>query len=81
MIELSTNTAMMLYLVLTLGFVLGIWIYNQYFSKRKKISIAARELLVCEYCHCAYLEELGKPVTQCPQCHSYNKSNKYRSLE
>lgn len=78
MIELTTNTAMMLYLVLTLGCVLGIWIYHHYFSKRKKISLAARELLVCEYCHFAYLEELSKPVNQCPQCHSFNKSNTFR---
>jgi len=78
MIELSTNTACMLYLGLTLAIVFGIWTYNHYNSRQQKIVIAEQELLVCEYCHFAYLGDLGKPLTQCPQCHSFNKSNRYR---
>lgn len=72
MIEISPNTAMMLYLGLTLGVLLGVWLAHHFFSKKEKISIIEQELLICEYCHCAYLEDLGKKITQCPQCHSYN---------
>lgn len=74
MIELSANTACMVYLCLTIGIVLGIWGYHHYTSRRRKIVLVERELLVCEYCSYAYLEDLGKAVTQCPQCQSYNKS-------
>lgn len=73
MIELSANTAVMLYLGATLGVLLGIWAWQHYTSIRKKVVTVEHELLVCEYCHFAYLETLGKKVTQCPQCHSYNK--------
>jgi hypothetical protein len=78
MFEVSTNTAVMLYLGMTFGVVLGIWIYHHYESRKQKLSLDELELLVCEYCHFAYLGNLGKDVTQCPQCNSFNKSNKYR---
>lgn len=73
MIEISPNTAVMLYLGLTLAVLLGIWCSHHYFSRKEKISLLEQELLVCEYCHCAYLEDLGKKITQCPQCRSFNR--------
>ncbi len=73
MIELSTNTAVMLYLVVTLSAVLGMWIFHHYSTRKKKIILAAQELQVCEYCHFVYLIDLEKEITQCPQCRSFNK--------
>jgi len=73
MIELSSTSAFTLYLGITLGLILGIWVYHHLSSRRTKISILDQELLVCEYCQCAYLSNRGLAVTQCPQCHSYNK--------
>lgn len=73
MISLSVTTAAMLYLGLTLAILLGLWAYHHYISLRKKIVIVEHTLRVCEYCHCAYLDAIAKPVTQCPQCHCYNK--------
>lgn len=78
MIELSANTAVMLYLGLTLGILLGIWGYHHYRSRSKKIFTEEQELLVCEYCHFAYLEDITKSVNQCPQCQSFNKANHYK---
>lgn len=77
MIELSATTAAMLYLCLTLVVLLGLWSYHHYQSRRKKVLTVAQELLVCEYCHTAYLGNISKNVTQCPLCHCYNKYNKY----
>jgi len=74
MIELNPTTACTLYLSATLMLVLSLWIYHHYRFRRKKLIVAAQELFVCEYCHFAYLAELGKKVTQCPQCKSFNKS-------
>ena len=78
MIELSANTAIMLYLSLTLAIVLGLWFKHHYRSKRKKIVTTEQELHVCEYCHYAYLEEDIKEVTQCPQCQLFNKHSKHQ---
>lgn len=72
MIELSPNTACMIYLGVTIAFLLGLWVYKHLASKKRKISVIEKELFVCEYCQCAYLVELNKKVTRCTQCKSYN---------
>ncbi|NGX41813.1 MAG: hypothetical protein K940chlam7_00087 [Chlamydiae bacterium] len=75
MIELSPTTAMMLYLCFTLATLLGIWGYYHYRSRRQKVILIQQELYICEYCQCAYLAQIAKKVTQCPQCESFNKKN------
>lgn len=77
MIEVSPATAVMLYLALTLVVVLGLWGYNHYRTRHRRLKMEAHKLLVCEYCHYAYLEAHEATVTQCPQCHSFNKLNSY----
>lgn len=79
MIELSANTAVMLYLCLTLTVILGLWMYHHYDSRRKKIVTSEHELHICEYCHFVYLDEDFKEITSCPQCHLLNKNNKYKN--
>lgn len=78
MIELSPTTAVNLYLALTLTLLLSLWGFHHYSTRRKKIIAEDNELLVCEFCHFAYLAEIGKAVTKCPQCTSFNKNNKFR---
>lgn len=73
MIELTTNTAAMLYLLITLTVLLGIWASHHFRSRKNKIVIIEQELRICEYCHYAYLYSRAKPITQCPQCQCYNK--------
>jgi hypothetical protein len=73
MIELTPTTACTLYLSATLALLLSLWIYQHYRLRHKKLITVAQELHVCEYCHYAYLADLGRNVTQCPQCQSYNK--------
>lgn len=78
MIALSATAAATLYLFLTMAALLGVWIYQYYRSRKSKIVLTDRNLLVCEYCLCAYLEDKAKQVTQCPQCSSFNKDNKFQ---
>lgn len=78
MIELSTAAAINIYLGLTLTFLLGIWFYHHYSVRHKKVIVTDKELLVCEFCHFAYLGGKDKKVTQCPQCQSYNKNNSFK---
>lgn len=80
MIELTPITALMLYLAFTLFTLLGIWAWHHLKSRKNKVIIVKQELLVCEYCHFAYMEQIGKDVTTCPQCGSFNKNNRYTHL-
>lgn len=73
MIELTFASAFMLYLCMTLFILFGLWVYHHYRTRRREILPCEQELVVCEYCSFAYLEESSKKVTKCPQCHSYNR--------
>ena len=73
MIALSPVTALMLYLFAALGVLLMIWARDHYFSRKRKIQLDDKQLQVCEYCHFVYLYSVGKEISQCPQCCSYNK--------
>lgn len=73
MIELTFNTAFMMYLASTLIILLGIWCYSNYRGQHREAISNEHKLFVCEYCHFAYLEKSFKKVHQCPQCQSFNK--------
>lgn len=79
MIELTPQAALMLYLLLTMTLVLGLWGYAHYKTRSKKIFTAPRQLYVCEYCTSVYMDEAHQAVTQCPQCKSFNKGNDYKN--
>lgn len=80
-IELSPNTALMLYLLWTIAWLLGLWGFHHYRSKEKTILPDEQELFVCEYCRFVYLDDGYKKVTQCPQCLSFNKNNLFSGKE
>lgn len=77
MIELNANTALMLYLLWTIAWLLGLWGVHHYRTKNRAILPDEQELFVCEFCHYAYLNEGYKKVTKCPQCSSFNKNNRF----
>jgi hypothetical protein len=78
MIELTTTTAAMLYLSLTLSVLFGLWGYNHYQNRKQKIITLSQELLVCEFCHGVYMADVSKNVTQCPDCQCFNKHNTFK---
>lgn len=78
MFEITSGTAIMIYLGITLGTILCLWIAQHYYRRQKKPITSSQKLLLCEYCQFAYLADISKEVTQCPQCHSYNKNNRYQ---
>lgn len=77
MIEIAPNTAIMIYLAITLSTILSLWLYAHLVKRNKKIITTKQHLLICEYCQCAYVEDNTKDVTKCPDCQSFNKNNKY----
>lgn len=81
MIEITPTTAFVLYLAMTLATLSGFWIYQHVHFRRKVIRTAAEYLFLCEYCQNAYIQDSSKEVTQCPNCLSYNKNNRYRATK
>jgi hypothetical protein len=73
MIELTTTSALMVYLALTLIPLMGLWGFSHFTKRKKKIVIQECDLLVCEFCHFGYLSKKGELISQCPQCFSFNK--------
>lgn len=73
MIEVSQTTAFMIYLCITLGPLLGLWAFQHYTKRHRKLDLAEKRLYVCEYCHYCYLDLHTHTITRCPQCQSYNK--------
>lgn len=72
MVELTYNSAFVLYLGLTLACVLGVWFYEHYKAKKRVIIPCEQRLSICEYCHFAYLGDAAKKMSRCPQCQSIN---------
>lgn len=77
MIELTFNSFFILYLSMTLAFILSIWLYSHYTRKRKIFFQTEKALYICEYCHFVYLAETTQVGTRCPQCSLFNKQNFY----
>lgn len=77
MIEVSPDTAFLLYIGLTLLVLLGTWCYSLYRSSKRKIILFKHELTICEYCHFAFLATRGEVLTRCPQCKSLTKLKKH----
>ena len=73
MFALSMNAACLLYLSLTLGILLIVWLGSHFFQKNTKLEISENRLQTCEFCHFSFLAEKGKVISKCPQCHSFLK--------
>lgn len=73
MIELTFNTAFMLYLSFTFLAVMGIWLFSHFRARHKTILTCEKELIICEFCRFAYLEQQHKPLNKCPQCGLFNR--------
>jgi len=75
MIELSTNTAVLLYLSTTLCAMFVFWIMQHFYTKRKMELAPLHKVCQCEYCHFVYIDTEQKTLTRCPQCSSLNQAN------
>ena len=73
MIELSPNTAFLIYLGLTLTTILALWIVSHYRTYKRQFLPLEQELNICEFCHYAYLDRGDKKITKCPCCDSFNR--------
>ncbi len=74
MIELSPQTAIMLYLCGAIGVVIFLWIRGHFKSRSKAVLPPQKRLNTCEYCCNPYLSDLDQNVTECPKCRSLNRT-------
>lgn len=75
MIEMNCSTALMVYLCFTMGVLLLFWTITHYLTRKQKIICVEEEIVTCEYCQFSYLKNIGKAISKCPQCHSYNNES------
>lgn len=75
MIELAPHTAVMLYLGTAIAAILVIWLSRHFKTREERIETNDNKLITCEYCLSPYLCDIEKKVSQCPKCHSFNKSS------
>ncbi len=76
MIEVTPDTACVLYLGIAMMIVLGMWLFRYKKHKTNAIPYAKRHI-VCEFCHTSYIDNPEKLLTRCPECQFLNnKSNK-----
>lgn len=78
MIALTAPTAIMIYLGVTLGSLLLLWFISHLYTRNAKLLLTEHQLYECEFCQNLYLDQKSVEVTQCPQCESFNKENKYK---
>jgi len=73
MIELSPETAIMIYLCAALSVMLMLWITHHFRTRKQSLLVADKRLVTCEYCQCPYLADIETPISECPKCQSLNK--------
>ncbi len=76
MIEVSPETACILYLAASIMAVIGIWLYQHKSSKKKEIVTFKTKHITCDFCTASYLDDAAKTYTRCPACQSLNKTTK-----
>ena len=72
-VEMDLSTAFLLYLAVTLGTLLSLWVIRNVLRRGCRVVLPEIQLYNCEFCKETYLDDNDKEVTKCPQCQSFNK--------
>lgn len=76
MIEVSPETACIIYLGLTVVAVFIAWIKHNKKNQSKEIITFTSGKITCEFCNFSYVDDVRKSLTRCPQCQFMNKNIK-----
>lgn len=79
MIQLSLESAITLYFVITTLMIAIPWVYFLLLKKKGTKSFSPVKLHQCEYCLASFLDTEAKKVPRCPTCGSYNTPSKNQS--
>ena len=75
MFRMDISTAVFLYVMSSLGVIFFLWIF---FEKKVVLPKFVREeadVWECAICAHTYVDSTHQEISQCPQCHSYNKKS------
>lgn len=79
MIEISPETACMLYVGGLLLLLLWTWIRHSQRAKRREVVKLTTMHVTCEFCSHSYLAETFTPYHRCPNCHCLNSQSAKKS--
>lgn len=72
MIQLSLQTAVLLYAGILGAIVFVIWAYTEFTVRRPQRHLGRQFLWRCVFCSYLYLDESSEFYTECPRCGSIN---------
>ena len=76
MIEVTPETACVLYLGLAISALMLAWFFHHKKAVKKTVITFHKSNFSCEFCHFTFVEDPSKPLVRCPECHSLNKNIK-----
>ena len=76
MIEISRDTACVLYLFIALAVILFQWYKSNKQMKEKRAIFYALAPRQCEFCGHSFVDKSEMGLTRCPQCNCLNKQLK-----
>lgn len=72
MIEISLNTALLIYGILIALGLASSWVITEFAAARRYTALSEQDLWHCHFCTFTYLDRSGLRVSRCPRCQSYN---------
>lgn len=79
MIRVSLTQIILVYLILILTILFGIWLGMDYFRKRRART-AKKHKIHCTICGVIYEDTSENPLPQCPNCQSVNERMKIQDI-
>jgi predicted Zn-ribbon and HTH transcriptional regulator len=76
MIEITPETACVLYLGLAISALIIAWFFHQKKTVKKEVITFQKSHFTCEFCHFTFVDDPVKALVRCPECHSLNKNIK-----
>ncbi len=71
MIRLDISVALFIYLLLTVGVVLLIWLFFNFGTKLKTYASDEKYIWHCSICTNTYVDSRHDEISKCPKCGSY----------
>ncbi|CRX37639.1 hypothetical protein ELAC_0278 [Estrella lausannensis] len=72
MIQVSLESAITLYFVITTLMIALPWVYFLLLKKKRTKPFSPVKLHRCEYCLSSFLDAEARKIPRCPTCGSYN---------
>lgn len=79
MIKVDLSLLFFIYLILSLGGIVGLWIWFEFTHPPGRLTPYSKVIYRCDICTFKYIDDLDKSITRCPRCNSLNSSTESES--